>query len=223
MLTDTIFQGNISEKWAGVQARLQQERRVIDACRSDRSHCTDRAAARFLDIVDEGRAHQGLALLGEINRAVNLAIRPVSDLVNYGEIDVWSPPLQTLGMGSGDCEDYAIAKMAALREAGVPSQDLRLVILHDLLRSEDHAVLAVRIAGEWRMLDNRMFLMLRDTQEEEKYQPLFVIDDTGVRAYRLAPQTPEQLLQAEMQPFHAPASQGIVVTASVDEPPVGDY
>jgi predicted transglutaminase-like cysteine proteinase len=73
--------------------------------------------------------------------------------------------------------------MAALREAGVPSQDLRLVILRDIIHAEDHAVLAVSLKGSWLILDNRMLVMLRDSQLAS-YQPIFVVDDEGVRAYR---------------------------------------
>ena len=41
----------------------------------------------------------------------------MSDLAQYGEIDVWSSPLLTFTTGRGDCEDYAIAKFVALHQA----------------------------------------------------------------------------------------------------------
>ena len=53
-----------------------------------------------------------------INRDINMAIRPTSDLAQWGVTDRWSAPLATLASGRGDCEDYAIAKYVALREAG---------------------------------------------------------------------------------------------------------
>ncbi len=107
----------------------------------------------------------------------------MSDLANYGEVDVWASPLMALTRGAGDCEDYAIAKMAALKAAGVPSEDLRLVILRETMRPEEHAVLAVRLNARWVVLDNRMLVMLSDT-EIANYQAIFVADDAGVRAYR---------------------------------------
>jgi predicted transglutaminase-like cysteine proteinase len=181
--TRVVVQGGLYDKWSGVQAKLDAEQRTIAACRDDRAHCTSKAAIIFLDIVDAAREREGLARLGEINRAVNLAIRPMSDLANYGEVDVWSSPLATLARGAGDCEDYAIAKMAALKAAGVPSEDLRLVILHDSVHGEDHAVLAVRLDGRWLVLDNRMLVMRADDQLTN-YRAIFVADDAGVRAYR---------------------------------------
>ena len=82
--------------------------------RAIRDRCASPAALKFLAIVDAARLREGRARLGEVNRAINLAIRPVSDLAQYGQVDVWSSPLATLTRGGGDCEDYAIAKFVAL-------------------------------------------------------------------------------------------------------------
>ena len=194
--TRVVAAGGLYDKWTGVQAKIDAEQRIITACRNDRTHCTDKAAITFLNIVDAARERDGLARLGEVNRAINLAIRPMSDLANYGEVDVWASPLMALTRGAGDCEDYAIAKMAALKAAGVPSEDLRLVILREARRAEDHAVLAVRLNERWIVLDNRMLVMLSDTQIAN-YRPIFVADDAGVRAYRndVVPLPPEPYAQ----------------------------
>ena len=63
----------------------------------------------------------------------------MSDLSINSEEDVWSLPLTTLGIGAGDCEDYAIVKLLALQEAGISPDDLRIVVLRDTFRKEDHA------------------------------------------------------------------------------------
>ena len=112
--------------------------------------------------MDNAKAREGRAQIGEINRAINLAIHPMSDLAQYGEIDVWSSPLLTFTTGSGDCEDYAIAKFVALRQAGISPEDLRIVIMHDTIRGEDHAVAAARLDGHWLTLDNRRMAMVED-------------------------------------------------------------
>ena len=41
-------------------------------------------------------------------------------MAQWGVPDRWSPPLETLATGRGDCEDYAIAKYVALTAAGIP-------------------------------------------------------------------------------------------------------
>jgi predicted transglutaminase-like cysteine proteinase len=148
--------------------------------------CASPAALPFLDIVERAKARNGRARLGEINRAINLAIRPVSDLAQYGAIDVWRSPLATFANGAGDCEDYAIAKLIALRLAGIPAEDLKLLILHDTLRGEDHAAVAARLDGRWLTLDNRRMAMVEDA-EVRNYRPTFLIDRDGVKRYRDAP------------------------------------
>src|SRR6201993_1509623 len=124
-----IYFGGILAKWLGVLQRLDDEQGQLALCDGHREHCAADAALQFLPIVDAARARDGRARLGEINRAVNLAIHPVSDLAQFGQIDVWSSPLVTFYRGAGDCEDYAIAKLVALQMAGIPSEDLRIVVL----------------------------------------------------------------------------------------------
>jgi predicted transglutaminase-like cysteine proteinase len=178
--------GGLWEKWLGVERKLDDERVQLALCDGDRERCVSPAALQLLAIVDNARAREGRARLGEINRAINLAIRPMSDLAQHGAIDVWSPPLVTFTSGAGDCEDYAIAKFVALRLAGVSPDDLRVVIMHDTIRDEDHAVAAARLDGHWLMLDNRRMAMVEDA-DVRNYRPLFVIDQYGVIQYVDAP------------------------------------
>ena len=119
LFASLLSEGGLREKWLGVERKLDDERVQLALCDGDRERCVSPAALRLLAIVDNARAREGRARLGEINRAINLAIRPMSDLAQYGQIDVWSSPLVTFAHGAGDCEDYAIAKYVALRLAGV--------------------------------------------------------------------------------------------------------
>jgi predicted transglutaminase-like cysteine proteinase len=178
--------GGLLTKWLGVQRRLEDEMVQLALCEGDRDGCVSSAALQFLAIIDAAKSRDGRARLGEINRAINLAIRPVSDLAQYGEIDVWSSPLATFARAAGDCEDYAIAKFVALRLAGLSPDDLRIVIMRDTISGEDHAVAAARLDGRWLTLDNRRMAMVEDAQIRN-YQPIFVIDRDGVKRYEEAP------------------------------------
>lgn len=203
-ITAPLPEGALFDKWVDLQKRLGDEQQVLDTCRTDPSHCPP-AAQRFLAIVDSGRNHDGLARFGDINRAINMTIKPVSDLVNYGAMDVWSAPLATLSIGSGDCEDYAIAKLAALKEAGVSPDDLRLVIVRDHAHAEDHAVAMARWQGRWLVLDNRRLVMLEDSQIAD-YQPSFVIDEAGVRRYLDLPTAQAPLMASRDRGDAVPSS-----------------
>ena len=203
MFTSKLSAGRLREKWLGVERKLDDERVQLALCDGDRERCVSPAALQLLAIVDNARARDGRARLGEINRAINLAIRPMSDLAQYGEEDVWSSPLVTFAHRAGDCEDYAIAKFVALREAGVPPEDLRIVVMRDTIHGEDHAVAAARLDGQWLTLDNRRMAMVEDVYVRN-YRPTFVIDRDGVKRYQEAPMPAfehrELVSQAASQP-----------------------
>lgn len=165
-------------KWSELQVRILGDARVLAACRANESGCSE-AARRFLTIVEFGRKHEGRARLGWINRAVNLSIRPANDWAQYGYADFWASPLQTLSSGACDCEDYAIVKYVALRELGIVPADLRFVIVQDMLRQAQHAVVAVRHEQTWLVLDNRTMAIL-DTEDARHYRPLFSLDQQTV-------------------------------------------
>jgi predicted transglutaminase-like cysteine proteinase len=162
-------------RWQSLQAIVALETRVMALCRQLPAACPA-STARFLSIVDAAREETGRARAGSINRAVNLAIRFARDTAQFGAADIWQSPLMTFASGSGDCEDYAIAKYVALREAGMSAGDLKLVIVHDARTGEDHAVTAARIDGEWLILDNRRMLLLTDAQAPD-LKPLIALGE----------------------------------------------
>jgi predicted transglutaminase-like cysteine proteinase len=178
--------GGLAQKWQDVERKLEDDMVQLALCDGDRERCVSPAALQFLAIVDTARSREGRARFGEVNRAINLAIKATSDMAQYGQIDVWSPPLDTFASRAGDCEDYAIAKFAALRMAGIPTEDLRIVVLRDLLHGEDHAVLLARLDGHWLTLDNQRMAMIEDIDVRNR-RPLFVIDDGGVMRYEEPP------------------------------------
>jgi predicted transglutaminase-like cysteine proteinase len=180
--TIKLSAGGLNDKWNGLERKLEDDMVQLALCDGDRERCVSPAALQFLAIVDDARAREGRARLGEINRAINLAIKAVSDMAQHGQTDVWSSPLATFASRAGDCEDYAIAKFAALRMAGISPEDLRIVVLRDLMHGEDHATVLARLDGHWLMLDNRRMAMIEDT-DVRNHRPLFVIGDDGVMRY----------------------------------------
>jgi predicted transglutaminase-like cysteine proteinase len=49
-----------------------------------------------------------------------------SDLSVWKVKDYWATPFEFMGIGAGDCEDYAIAKYFSLIKLGVPDEKLRI-------------------------------------------------------------------------------------------------
>ena len=135
------------------------------------------AVLKLMAIVEEARGYRGRALFGHVNRAINLLLRPSPG--------AWLSPLDVMRLGAGDCKDYALAKYFALRQAGVRSEQLRLVIVHNKRRAEDHMVVAISEDSGWLILDNRTMALVTDVDASALYLPLFVLDDTGARRYIL--------------------------------------
>ena len=212
LYTTPVTSGGLLRKWLGVAHKLEDERVQLALCDGDRERCVSEAALKFLRIVDSGRQRDGRARLGEINRAINLAIRPMEDLAQWGKVDVWSSPLVTFNTGAGDCEDYAIAKYVALQMAGISAEDLRIVVVLDL-NGEGHALAAVRLDGHWLILDNQQMTMVEDGNARA-YRPRFVIDESGVLEYSDTPLSVSAPERNNGRPVVAIAAQPGSMTAS---------
>jgi|ERR1700688_1003887 len=179
LATSALVTGDLQYQWSAANAKLPREREILTRCRTDVDACPP-AAKRFLAIVDKARTRDGLARIGEINRTINLTIKWVNDMTQYGVPELWATPLMTFASKAGDCKDYAIAKYVALQEIGIAADDLRLVVVRDRPTNQLHAVAAVRYDGRWLILDNRTFIMVEDV-DIATYNPLYVIDKEGVK------------------------------------------
>ena len=140
-----------------------------------------------------------------VNRYVNRRVSFVDDSRQYGRADLWTAAAATLSRGRGDCEDYAIAKLQMLRSAGFADRDLYLVVVKDLARRADHAVLVVRTSDRMLMLDNGTD-MVADTETVSDYRPVltFAANGTWTHGYRRG-SPPVRIAQADIKPL-APAA-----------------
>ena len=188
MAAKVVLPAEMAAKWSELQSRVLADEKTIAACRSDAAACSP-AARRFLSFIELGGKNERRVQAGQINRAVNLAIRPASDWAQYGYADFWASPLQTLTSGAGDCEDYAIVKYAALRALGIAEADLRLVIVRDDKHQTDHAIVAVRDEHEWLILDNRTMAIL-NAEDARHYNPLFALDQQTGQTFAAAAVSP---------------------------------
>jgi predicted transglutaminase-like cysteine proteinase len=173
-------EGLLWRKWRGVEAAMKMEQTVFDQCRVGSEGCPSYAAPLLRLITCRSRSPAARGL--KANRAVNTAIRYVGDYAQHGEADRWSTPLATFATAKGDCEDYAIAKYAVLREAGFAPDQLRLVLVRDRAVRQDHAVLVARLDERWLILDNRRSELIEDT-DASNFTPLFAINHNGVQLF----------------------------------------
>src|SRR6476660_3071986 len=111
-----------------------------------------RASGRcsFLAARDAVLTSQAWTELVRINRSVNEAIKPMTDVEHWGVSERWNYPDD----GYGDCEDYVLLKRRMLMQAGWPRQALLITVVRDS-RADGHAVLTVKTDRGEFILDNQ--------------------------------------------------------------------
>jgi predicted transglutaminase-like cysteine proteinase len=137
-------------------------------------------------------------LLDHLNHAIN-AHDYVLASANWGRRDYWETPFEFMSR-NGQCEDYAIAKFMILRALGFDNDTLRILVVRDVPRQLDHAVLVVTLDGtDWLLdsLDDRVMPLASATQ----YRAYYAINETGWWLY-----TPNPLQMASIGP-RSPRSQ----------------
>ncbi|MGR5063753.1 transglutaminase-like cysteine peptidase [Photobacterium sp. DNB22_13_2] len=87
------------------------------------------------------RQQNELTQLKQINDFFN-ELQFLDDITIWGKEDYWATPLEFLGAGAGDCEEFSIAKYISLRELGVNDEKLRLIYVKALTLNQFHMVLA---------------------------------------------------------------------------------
>lgn len=136
------------------------------------------------EILSAARGEGDLAQLQRVNVWINRRITFTDD-ASSGSADRWSNADESLRRGAGDCEDYAIAKLQVLRSLGVDERDLYLVLVKDLVRRADHAILVVRIDGRFLVLDSNTDRIISADQIQD-YRPMmsFSGDKSWIHGYR---------------------------------------
>ncbi len=127
--------------------------------------------------------------LTRINDYFNRRIRFATDQEVWGQEDYWASPLELLGQGAGDCEDFVIAKYFSLRELGVDVRKLRLIYVRARIGgpassvTQAHMVLGYYTTPEAEplVLDN-LLGEIRPAGRRPDLAPVFSFNTEGVYA-----------------------------------------
>ncbi|MFC4206958.1 transglutaminase-like cysteine peptidase [Vreelandella malpeensis] len=131
--------------------------------------------------------HDVQTQLREVNDFFNRHIRWVDDIVTWGEEDFWATPLEAMGKGQGDCEDYSIAKYVTLKQLGVPGERLRMIYVRARLGrsqvTQAHMVLGYYATpdAEPQILDN-IAPSISPASQRTDLDPLFSFNSEGLWA-----------------------------------------
>lgn len=144
------------------------------------------AAPAVQQLIAQGSRATDDSRVRATNQFYNDAIAFVDDAEVWGVTDYWASPLEALGKGMGDCEDYSLAKYFSLVAMGMPVSKLRLVYVRALLdgpRSpgQPHMVLAYYESpgAEPLILDN-LVPDVRPASRRPDLVPVFSFNTEGM-------------------------------------------
>lgn len=149
------------------------------------------SAQKFRDwqkLVEDARQLQNPEQkLQKINDFFNRRIQFTDDIEAWGQEDYWATPMESLGHGKGDCEDFAIAKYFTLLSANVDMPQLRLIYVKARLGGpsssivQAHMVLAYYSSpdAEPLILDN-LISDIRPASRRQDLTPVFSFNSQGI-------------------------------------------
>ncbi|ALS33337.1 hypothetical protein PTRA_a2225 [Pseudoalteromonas translucida KMM 520] len=76
-----------------------------------------------------------------VNNFFNKHIKYKTDNELWNKNDYWATPIESLGVGMGDCEDYVIAKYFTLIALGIPEEKIRFMYVRQHTINQPHMVL----------------------------------------------------------------------------------
>lgn len=138
--------------------------------------------------VTESKALPENDKLKKINDFFNRRIAFDDDITIWGQTDYWATPLESMGKGRADCEDFSIAKYFSLIAAGVPVNKLRLVYVKAMQNGattgasqQAHMVLAYypTPTGDPLVLDN-LVVDIRPASRRPDLSPVFSFNSAGL-------------------------------------------
>ncbi len=143
----------------------------------------------WLATIESAKPKKDDARLKLINDFINRHIVFDDDIAVWQQSDYWATPLETIGQGRGDCEDFAIIKYISLRQAGIPAARLRLIYVKARRNGAAgpvqiaHMVLAYYATpnAEPLVLDN-LDPTIRAASQRGDLQPVFSFNSEGIFA-----------------------------------------
>jgi predicted transglutaminase-like cysteine proteinase len=147
-------------------------------------------SARFAEwrkMLGEETKAQETEKLRRVNDFFNRHMAFDDDYSVWGQADYWATPLEMIGQGRGDCEDFAIAKYFSLTNLGIPVNKLRLVYVRAILNGVDgpvqqaHMVLAYYATpnADPLVLDN-LIPEIRPASRRSDLSPIFSFNSSGL-------------------------------------------
>jgi predicted transglutaminase-like cysteine proteinase len=135
-------------------------------------------------LIEESRVLPDNDKLTKVNAFFNRRMLFEDDIVVWQQVDYWATPLEFMGKGAGDCEDFAIAKYITLQMLGIGNERLRLIYVRAKIGST--ASIAHMVLGfypqptqEPQILDN-LISSVRPASQRSDLTPVFSFNSDGL-------------------------------------------
>lgn len=140
--------------------------------------------AAWRRMMEEARPMSDADKLTQVNTFFNRRILFEDDIVIWQQADYWATPLEFMGRGAGDCEDFSIAKYITLQMLGIGNERLRLIYVR--AKSGASASFAHMVLGfypqpseEPLILDN-LISSVRPASQRSDLAPVFSFNGEGL-------------------------------------------
>lgn len=135
-------------------------------------------------LIEESRPLPDNEKLNKVNTFFNRRMLFEDDIVVWQQADYWASPLEFMGRGTGDCEDFTIAKYMTLQMLGVSNERLRLIYVRaksGATASVAHMVLGFfpQPTDEPLILDN-MISSVRPASQRADLTPVYSFNNDGL-------------------------------------------
>lgn len=135
-------------------------------------------------LIEESRALPDSDKLSKVNAFFNRRLLFEEDILVWQQADYWASPLEFMGRGAGDCEDFTIAKYVTLQMLGIGNERLRLIYVR--AKTGSTASIAHMVLGfypqpteEPLILDN-LISSVRPASQRADLTPVFSFNNDGL-------------------------------------------
>lgn len=173
--------------WPGASALQFDPSRIEQQAVAKYGASGGQAVSRWFNMLTSAVGQPVSNQLRTVNDFWNTSVRGGEDPQIWGQADYWATPLETLGKGWADCEDFVIGKYFSLVHLGVDPEKLRLVYVRARIggmgssQSIAHMVLGYyeTPTSEPLILDNLVGSIVPAGQRRD-LTPVFSFNATGV-------------------------------------------
>lgn len=130
-------------------------------------------------IIQTDKSNSDLEKLEKVNTFINKTMIYAEDIDVWGVADYWATPLEFIGIGKGDCEDYAIAKYFTLRAMGIPDKKLRITYVRAMHLDKTHMVTTyINNPGDEPLVLDNLDKSIKPASERPDLSPIFSFNGT---------------------------------------------